>query len=130
MQYATELSRYMKMHLSIFQDNLNWNCNAKKNSNQTRNDVLKTEHCKNNKTMQIIADSQNKKQENVVSTNYRNKTYDATSELDKLSKHKKKYVLILQLEVFLSLVFSFFLVPLFNKLQRATVNRKLVSARK
>lgn len=40
--------------------------------------------------MQIIADSQNKKQENVVSTNYRNKTYDATSELDKLSKHKKK----------------------------------------
>lgn len=54
-----------------------------KNSNQIRNDVLKTEHCKNNKTMQIIADSQNKKQENVVSTNYRNKTYDATTELDK-----------------------------------------------
>lgn len=62
----------------------------KRNSNQTRNDVLKTEHCKNNKTMQIKADCQNKKQENVVSTNYRNKTYDATSELDKLSKHKKK----------------------------------------
>lgn len=39
--------------------------------------------------MQIIADSQNKYQENVVSTNYRNKTNDATSELDKLSKHKK-----------------------------------------